>query len=203
MTILTMPATPGFQSSRFGVETLEATFQSSLSFAQKSVLFDSRWRATYQLPPIPRDRAGEWLAFLSSLQGQAARFYAFDPDRPSPLGSGAGSPTVDGGGQTGLTLDTAGWTPSQIGVLKAGDLIAFDVSGGRRLKMLAADADADGDGSATLVFTSDIEDAPSHGTALITNKPSCVMKLDDQTLMWDGDSNRICRISFSALEVFR
>lgn len=64
------------------------------------------------------------------------------------LGVGTGTPKVKGGSQTGATIDTDGWTASQTGILKAGDLVTF--SGLNTVYEITADCDSDGSGNATL-----------------------------------------------------
>jgi hypothetical protein len=69
--------------------------------------------------------------------------------RKTTLGVGTGTPLVKGASQTGKSLITDGWTASQTGILKAGDLITlasipwvFEVT-----------ADCDSDGATPSVAT--------------------------------------------------
>jgi hypothetical protein len=65
-------------------------------------------------------------------------------------GSGLGSPKVNGGGQSGTSLMTYGWTASETGVMKAGD--CFTVPGCDVLFRVTADAASDGSGLATITI---------------------------------------------------
>jgi hypothetical protein len=113
-------------------------------------------------------------AFITSLRGKAGRFW-LSPPGYRRAGSGIGSPLVEGAGHTGTMILTSGWQPFQDGVLMAGDY--FQV--GSELKMMTADALADGNGFATLEFTPPLRVSPTDNAAIITEKPSCIMKLRD------------------------
>lgn len=87
MTIYTLPAQPGFASSRFGLASNTAIFRSPLTGqAQTIERPGARWQASYTLPPMKRGQMAAWQAFLSSLRGSAGRFYAYDPDAAAPRG---------------------------------------------------------------------------------------------------------------------
>ena len=111
-------------------------------------------------------------AFLTSLRGQAGRFY-LSPPGYRKAGIGTGTPQVKGAGQTGSSLLTDGWTPSQTGILLAGDYFQYEYE----LKMMTADANSDSGGNATLNFTPPIRVSPADNATIITTKPSCVMML--------------------------
>lgn len=80
-------------------------------------------------------------------------------------GSFAGTPLVNGASQTGTSLITDGWTASQTGVVKAGDVFTVTsgantvnavnpetkvTTGARQQFVVTADANSDGGGAATL-----------------------------------------------------
>jgi hypothetical protein len=64
------------------------------------------------------------------------------------LGVGTGTPLIKGASQTGSTINTDGWTISQTGILKAGDLVKFAAID--TVYEITADCDSDGAGDATL-----------------------------------------------------
>ncbi len=116
-------------SIRFGRSANSQVFESPLSGSvQTAQLTGGKWSATYNLLPQTRAEAQEWMVFLLKLNGMAGRFYAHDPSNAIPQGTIPGTPLIKGASQTGLTLETDGWTASQTGILFAGDAIAYDTA---------------------------------------------------------------------------
>lgn len=117
--------------------------------------------------------------FLDKLRGAAGRFY-FSP-LTAQLGSLAttGGVTVDGGSQVGTTINTAGWDPSEVGVLKAGDCFSFDTAKGREMKRVQAPVDSDATGKATITFEAPIRTAPADLAAIEIVQPTCMVMLED------------------------
>jgi hypothetical protein len=70
------------------------------------------------------------------------------PSRKTLLGIGTGTPKVKGANQTGRSLVTDGWTATQTGILKAGDLITL--ASWPWVLEVPADCNSDGSGNATI-----------------------------------------------------
>ncbi len=192
-----MPASPGFVKVRFGLTRNIAGSHSPYSGQVKTLhRAGDRWKADFLLPPMARTNAAEWIAFLISLRGPIGTFWGFDPAATSPRGSAAGTPVVNGASQTGTTLATRGWTPSQTGALKAGDFFGLE----NRYHMLAADADADGAGNASLEIEPALRSSPADGAALVTAGPKCLMRLTSPEQSWDEGIMFYQGLAFSAVD---
>lgn len=196
-------STPGyFVRSTFGLETNTQVFESPLSRAtQRGELVGSaRWVATYTIRRLKKAEAGPWMGFFLSLRGMVDTFNAYDPDRKTAQGVATGTPLVKGASQTGISLDTDGWTTSQTGILKAGDY--FSVNG--ELKMVTADCNSDGSGNATISFQPPLRSSPADNAPLTVSSPTCTMILaDDRQAIWEADANGVYEEkTFSAYEVF-
>lgn len=205
MSILSMPTSPGFKAARFLLRGNTQEFRSPLSQSVQTLeLTGSRWEGTFELPPMERAKAADWVAFLASLNGRAGRFYAGDPAGKTARGVATGTPLVNGASQTGTTLNTDGWTPSVTGILLAGDYVAFDTpSGWRELHMIAADADSDATGAAALTVAPPLRESPADDEPLILSSPTCVMMLaSDEGAAWDLNVVKIFGLRFSAIEAF-
>ncbi len=201
MTILSLPASPAFKTSKFGLRSNTQTFTSPLSGSVQTLeMPGARWTASYVLPPMKRDTAAAWQAFFVRLRGQAGRFYGYDPDSRAPRGVATGTPLVNGGGQTGASLVTDGWTASVTGILKAGDYIAFDAGTGRELHMVVADASSNESGQATLTLEPPIRVSPLDNAALILSSASCVMMLATPDIAWDASETSVYGLAFEAVE---
>ena len=199
MTTYSMPTTPGFVSAAFGLLSNTQTFTSPLSGKiQVLELTGAKWNATYTLPPLTKAEAGEWIAFLTKLRGQANSFFAYDPARQTAQGTATGTPLVNGADQTGNTLATDGWTNSPL-VLKAGDYIAVAATQRQRY-MGVADATSNGSGEVTLTIEPSIRVSPQDGAGITVATPSCVMRLTSGDVAWNIDVAEHFGISFSAIE---
>ena len=148
MPIITLPATPGYQTSSFSLMTNTQRFVSPLDgTSQTRELPGAKWRGTYTLPPMPRAVAAPWLAALAKLRGGANRFKEGDPDCRTARGVATGTPLVNGAAQAGASLITDGWTAGQTGILLAGDYIEFtNGNGNAELHLVVADTNSDGAG---------------------------------------------------------
>jgi hypothetical protein len=196
-----MPSTPGFTDCKFGLVTNTQKFQSPLTNnVQRVLLGGALWNATYSLPAMKRDKAAAWKAFFLLLEGGANTFNAFDPDCKTPRGVATGSPYVYGPGQSGSVLQTNGWTPGVIGILRVGDY--FAVNG--ELKMVTADATSFGGGNAAVNFKPALRNSPADNAPITLQRASCAMALaDDMQAMWECDNLGIYQPrTFTAMEVF-
>lgn len=199
---ISMPASPGFTASSFGLETNTRTFESPLSrYTQRVILQGSRWQGSWTLPKMTRIQFAPWQAFLMQLEGQANTFYGFDPDARTPRGVATGTPLVKNGSQTGSSLTTDGWTAGIVGILKAGDY--FSVNG--ELKMVTADVTSDGSGNATLTFKPPLRSSPADNAPItVTNCTVPMILKDDGQAMWQTGSRLgiYDSFTFSAIEAF-
>jgi hypothetical protein len=106
-----------------------------------------RWYLRVKWPALSRADWATVFGFLAAQQGQF-RTFEFMPPGIDRRGTGTGTPYVDGGGQTGDDVDTAGWSASQSNILRAGDLIRID----QKVYAVTADASSDVSGLSTLLI---------------------------------------------------
>tara|TARA_R100001443_G_scaffold16766_4_gene27179 strand:- start:1127 stop:1726 length:600 start_codon:yes stop_codon:yes gene_type:complete len=199
MTTYAIPTTVGFSSVQFGLENNNQVFESPLSNSiQVSELTGARWYATFNLPPMKKTNALEYIGFLQRLQGRVHSFYGYDANHRSPSGTIAGSTLlVNGASQTGTSLVLDGGANSTL-VLKAGDFFSVN----NELKMVTADATTDGSGDVTVNFVPSLRSSPSDDASITTTNPVCTMKLTGDSTTYSINSSTIYGISFSGVEVF-
>lgn len=126
------------------------------------------WRLRLSFPEFDKDQWGELFGFLLAHNGSEGSFFYAPPDLATPRGTATGSPVVDGGSQTGGSLDVTGCTADQAAFLKAGDV--FTIAGDFKVYMVTADAASNGSGEATLSIIPDLQASPASGAALtVTN----------------------------------
>jgi len=94
-------------------------FTGQVSFQELNAGKTDRWAGTYTFVPAPRATLAQLTAWLLRL-GRVGTFFAFDPDRRSPLSGFSDSVTVAGGLQSGRTINVNG---AANGTLLAGDYV--------------------------------------------------------------------------------
>ncbi len=158
------------------------------------------WMMSWELRAQRRDDAAVWFAGLVSLRGSVGTFYLGDTAYKTPRGVGTGTPKIAGASQTGYDIDTDGWTPSQTGVLRAGDWVQIGTSSSRQLCMVMADANSDGAGAATLTLWPGVRTAFADNTDLVVSSPKGVWRLTTE-IDWSIGPDLITRgISLTAVE---
>lgn len=160
-----------------------------------------KWLSDFNMPPIKSRRvASEWIAFALKLGGKSGRFLMGDPSAKQPQGIATGTPLVKGGGQSGNTLLTDGWTPSKAGILLTGDYIQIGTGLSSRLHFLTQDANSNGSGEALLTFEPPLRYSPTDNQAITVHNPRGVFKLVDNTWSWSVSPGPLYRLSFQAEE---
>lgn len=181
MTTLTFPSiTPN--RTKWGLRSNTGAFVSPLSRATQTGEYPgAAWVATLTFDNLSEADARTLAAFLAQLRGASGRFYLYDHAWQTPRGSAPGSPVVSGAGQTGASLVTSGWTPSQSGILLPGDYIGVN----DELKMVTATEDSDGAGGCTVNFEPPLRNSPSDGATITVTRPTAIMRLlDDDQASW-------------------
>lgn len=200
MTTLTFPTltrTPG--SFEFGIVSNTTTFSSPLSQSVQTIeMPGARWRFSFPLNDLAEADAALVQGFLAQLRGQAGRFYMSNLARPTPRGIATGTPLVKGASQTGTSINTDGWTPSQTGILKVGDFFKI----GDELKMVvSADVSSDGSGNATIMFEPPIRSSPADNSAITTSSPTAIFKLTGDDNGWATRPGRYTSFNLQGIEV--
>lgn len=113
MAVIYMPSVPAFKASEFGLQYNTTILESPFTKAQQVIeRTGAQWRATYNLPPMKREQAALWQAFLTALKGQVNTFMAYDPDAVNPRGlvplAPFGFNQVRNGDATGGTVGVVG-----------------------------------------------------------------------------------------------
>jgi hypothetical protein len=198
MAILTLPDIMGIERASFGLESNTKVFSSSINKSTQTARFSgARWTATYRLVPHTLDDIAEIQSFLVQLRGRSGRFYAYDPLKRSPRGTGNGNPVVDGDSQTGTSLDTTGWAPNET-VLRKADYV--QIGDTDELKMVTQDIISDGSGNATLVYEPPIRTSPLDQSNIIVHDASAVMLLAEDKVSWEEEQGQLSRVTIKGVE---
>ena len=121
------PTNIGIANITLMAENAVAISQSPFTFQQQVVAHPGqRWAASISLPPMKRQDAESWVAFLLSLYGQVGTFLLSDPNCPAPRGTATSATLTGSAGSTSPTI-------TMTGTLLAGDYISLGSGSSTRL----------------------------------------------------------------------
>lgn len=157
------------------------------------------WNFTGDLMPLDPMEAGEIKAFLMELGGQVNSFRLLVPGSKFPLSNYTGvQGMVNGNGQTGRSVATVGWLPSQP-LLKRGD--HFNIAD--ELKVCTANVASGADGSAVISFEPPIRRSPLSGNPIYVQAPYMLLAANnDDAARWTIKPPIRHGFKMSATEVF-
>ena len=185
-------------SLQWGLSANSQAFTSPLSQASQTLeLPGARWTAILNYPPLIEAEAALMQAFVIALKGRANRVRMWNMARQTPRGTATGAPIVSGAAQLGNTLTTSGWTPATT-VLKGGDFVGI----GGELKMITTDIASNGSGLATLTFAPPLRASPNDASAIVTTKPTALMRLDGDDQSWLTSPGLFTEYKLSLVESF-
>ncbi len=187
---LTMPTNIGMASIELRAKNTVAVSMSPFTYKSQTHSYDGQmWEADVTLPPMNRDDAESWVAFLMSMKGRAGSFLLYDPSAKSARGT-ATSATVTGSvGDDSLTV-------VMTGTLKAGDYIQLGTNSDATLHKVLVDQSGDG----TLEIWPKLRKDRSSVSADLVNA-SGVFRLASNETSWSVDNASFFGISFGATEV--
>ena len=186
---LSLPSSIGIAQIDIRAVNSVAYSQSPFTYAGQAHAYTGQmWQADITIPPVRRDLAAPWKAFLTSLRGQFGTFLLGDPDYTSPQG------TVSACTLTG-TLGSQTATVTMTGSLLAGDYIQLGSGASSRLHQVLVDQTGDG----SLEIWPALRDNYTDATVTF-NSPKGVFRLSTNEVMWSIDNNSAYNISFGAME---
>ena len=197
---LTLPTVTGITTQNFGLDRVVAVTESP--FTNQEQVYEhegAQWRATFTLPPMKKESAAVWLAFLMSLRGRRGTFKIGDQDRKTIQGVATGTILVNGDAQTGNAINLDGFANSTNNVFKAGDYIQIN----SYLYMVSADVNSDASGEATVYVEPSLRtgiEAINDDTTVVYSNTTTLMRLDSNELNWDTNKVSVYGISFACSE---
>ena len=195
MTTFTFPSIVPFSNS-IELVTNTKTFRSPLTNAvQTSTRKGSLWRASLKFRNLSGAERAEMQAFLAKLNGQEHRFYLQDHSFVR-RGTGGGTISVKGAGQTGSTLLVDGASFSVTDYLKAGDYIAFN----NELHMVTADCDSDGLGEVSIPVAPPIRKPTVDNDLVDYNVPVLGVFMLASSTSWSTDASLLSNFTIEAVE---
>lgn len=183
----------------FGGESVVASSMSPFTGDVEVQQHDGqRWHATLNYPPLERADAERLISFLLKLDGMYGTFTMTPPGASAPRGTAAGTPLVNGAGQSGTDLVTDGWNTSEA-VLLEGDYLQLGTGLTARLHKVLDDVTSDGSGDATVSLWPRIKTSapPADNAAIVTSSPVGLFRLAENRNDWNVNTALHYGISFS------
>lgn len=156
---LALPTSIGIAQITLSANNAVAISQSPFTFQQQIIRHPGqRWTASISIPPVRRDLAEPWVAFLLAMNGPVGTFLLGDPNGKAPQGT-ATSATITG------TAGSASPTITMTGTLLAGDYIQLGSGATATLHKVLQDRSGTGTIEIWPALRSDVTSA----TATLTN----------------------------------
>ena len=200
---LSLPTTIGIAQIELRAVNAVAYSRSPFTFAGQAHEYAGKmWQADVTLPPMKRDLAEAWIAFLMSLKGQRGTFYLNDPAAVTPQGSARNSDTVTINGLTtsGNTLDIQSAPVSTTDFLKAGDYMQIGSGTSRQLFKVLQDVDTDVSGTATVDVWPNVRTSIADNAPVTFESAKGVFRLSSNETSWSVNEASVYGITFGAME---
>ena len=199
---LTLPSAPAFSKARWTLK--RATAMSESPFTGQQQVFDygyALWTATLSLPPMMREQAANWEAFMMKLHGRKGTFLLGDPDAKTIQGGATTTVTLDGAITVGLnTISLQSNNANMTNIFKAGDYIQIGTAGTAKLYMIVDNASSNSSGVVSVNIEPAIKVAASDDAAVDYTEAQGVFRMDSPDLGWDTNEVSRYGITFSCTE---
>lgn len=189
--------------STFGIVSSSASSRSPFTYTEQiQQNAGMRFEGTVKFRLTKTTDAGILKAFLAELQGRYGTFLYGDPDylAKGPQGALGGTPLVNGGSQTGNTLNIDGCSNSITGWAKRGDYIQLGTGTASRLYMITQDADSNGSGQVALKIMPALRSSPSDNAAVTVTGAKGLFRMASNRADWSGNKSSIHDVDFSFVE---
>lgn len=187
---LTLPTTIGMSQITISANNVDVFTMSPFTFGQGQVLQypGEMWTASVSIPPIKRDLAESWVAFLLSLHGRVGTFLMGDPNAKAARGT-ATSLTVSGSsGSSSVTV-------VMTGTLLAGDYIQIGTGLDATLHKVLVDKS----GGGTLEIWPALRKERTSVAAVTANTVG-LFRLSSSVASWQIDQISSYGITFDCME---
>ncbi len=194
------PTSPNFRSLNFKDNRPTLLNQTLSGKKQVRQIGSQYFSFTVQMPPLQQEKAQEVFAFLQKQKGSFEDFTIVAPLDNLGAGKGETDIQVVGSqvvGDSQIELD--GFSASQTGALKAGDLIKF--ANHSKVYMVRSTIDSEADGTLDVLISPNLVASLADNEAVTVNKPSFTVYLENNEIMYSTDASGFYSISFDVREV--
>lgn len=199
---LSLPTVSGIASIEMQASDAVVISKSPFTGASQGIAYPlQEWSASVTLPPMKRNVAESWIAFLVALRGQFGSFLMGDPLGAAPRGSASvfpGVPVVSS--STDGEISISGASNNKTGWLLAGDYIQLGSGTTATLHKVLVDVNTSATGTATLdVWPYPRRTLTVGETVTLTNTVGR-FRLSSNTRSWSVNDGVKYGISFDCVE---
>lgn len=199
----TLPSHTGIAQIELRAVNAVAYSRSPFTFAGQAHEYAGKmWQADITLPPMKRDDAEQWIAWLMSMKGQVGTFYLGDPLAVTPRGSArdADGALVDGAISSGSTINIDGGPLSESNYLKAGDYMQIGTGSARQLFKVMQDVDTDGTGAAVVDVWPNVRTSIADNAEVTFESAQGIFRMASNEQSWSINEASIYGLTFGAME---
>jgi hypothetical protein len=201
---ITLPTVSGIRSVNLRAKSAVGISRSPFTFKEQVFSHGGQMlEAEITLPPMSRTEGEQWVSFLIKLKGMQGTFLLGDPSGATARGSAssaAGTPVVNGAGQTGDSLTISGAPNSATGYLLAGDYIQLGTGSSSTLHKVLNDVDTSASGIGLIDLFPAIRTAPADGAGVTVSNAKGVFRLASNETNWSINEVVNFGITFAAIE---
>lgn len=201
---LTFPTTKGLGRFKMSARSVVSMARSPFTGHQDIQVFQGQWwEVDASFPPLDSEDFDIIVSFFLSLNGREGTFLLGDPSKATPRGtasSSPGTPVINGGSQTGDSLNGTGAPASATGYLKAGDYIQIGSGSAAKLHRVLEDTDTDGSGNFTVTIWPCLRSSPTNGNPIVVSNTVGLWRLEANSVDWDVVPVVPYNLSFKAIE---
>lgn len=196
MALITMPSSPAFTNSEWGIRRTVAVSESPFTGATQVQKYDrAQWYATLTLPPMKRSQAAEWQAFFMECEGRANTFLLGDPDAKTVTGGSAPSSvsfaSAEPKGETSINLTIGSGKK-----LNKGSYLQVGTGSSAKLYMVTDN----NTGNGAVAIQPPLKVAVGSGTSVDITSAQGVFRMDSNDLTWSANELSVYGVTFSCSE---
>jgi hypothetical protein len=181
MAVLEWPQDVYPASLQWRAQSNTKTFRSPFNGASQTVRFPgTRWLCSLTFSNLTDEKSRRIDALVAVLDGEYGRVKIRDWGRGGR--TPAGTPVVSDPDQTGVQLNSKGWTPGKV-VLRTGDYLTVN----NELKMVTADVSSNASGVAIIPIAPMLRSSPAANAPIEVAAPYGIFKLKDNS---QGEGSR-------------
>jgi hypothetical protein len=187
---LALPTSIGIAQISLSANNAVSLTQSPFTFQQQVIRHPGqRWTASVTIPPVRRDLAEPWVAFLLALNGPVGTFLLGDPNAKAPRGTATSATITGAAGSSSPTI-------TMTGTLLAGDYIQIGSAGTSTLHKVLVDRN----GTGTIEIWPALRSTVTAATVTLTNTVGR-FRLSGTQQSFNINDSSVYGISFDAVEV--
>lgn len=200
---LSLPTHAGITGVEFHTTNAVAYSRSPFTYSGQAHAYAGQMlQVDVSLPPMRRNDAEKWIAWLISLRGQLGTFYLGDPMAITPIGSArdVDSIAVNGALSSGSEISIDGAPANQSKYLSAGDYLQIGSGVSMQLFKVLSDVATNASGAAVVDVWPNVRTSIPNNASVAVEATQGLWRQSNNQQSWSISGAQIYGLSFSAME---